>query len=1123
VSYIDREEIFSKKLNEIGGIKFTPREIDIIACIIHNRGDKKIATLLVISPRTVETHIRSIMQKLGNNSREYIIDLVRKSGKLQCITKYYLHLLAQNLFERQLQKIRKIINRQDCSCLLHYTKINKNEEDLLKRLKEHLKTANITLINREDKDQATTGVTHNLCIFEKELVNDNKLNASIVLIVDKNLNPLDINAVEYIDFRQEEDYYLSTLRLIKKILNKTDLDQIIKEFKAEYQNMLNAHLEEEDLKDKIIPTSQSIVLKEKLLSRKFIILLMCISCFSILVVWIISNNFFVSDKIITQNIRSDFIIPHKSTLLERSSIIAEIKEKLNDKDNMQTVVLIGTGGAGKTTLARLYASKQNANVTWEINAETKDSIMNSFENLGYALSQTAEQKQELKTIQEIQDFDKKQARLVLFIRNKLKIHPNWLLIYDNVETFSDIKDYFPYDQKAWGSGQIIITTRNSTIANNSYVSGGQVIFLEELSHSEQFDLFTKILNSEDRYNYSTSEQERTLQFLQNIPPLPLDVTTAAYYIKEIGITYEEYLNRKEQCSEEFAVTQGEIIKEKSSYIKNRYGIITLSLKHLMEQEPSFSSLLLLISMVDSQNIPRSLLDSYKGKISVDNFLHNLSKYTIINKNCYKNNTNSTFSLHRSTQAIILHYLTKVLNLNKNSQLIESIATTLETYIDRILEVEDIIIIKQLFPHLTSFLEKNLVNELTKSHLTSKLGHIYWSTYLNGAKAVDSLKQALRFYKSYYKTPNPRKAYTLGQLGIAYKMLGNRKKEQEYLEKSLALYQRYYGEEKHIEIAWLLVNLASFYRKVDYQKTQEYFERGLAIYKDYYGENDIKTSWVLGNLGRFYRSFGNYKKAKDLLEQTITIQQNNEAKNQIEYAWLVINLGIVHQNLGNNEKAKKLIKKGLSFYKETLEDEHIEVAWSRIHLAIVYGNLGNWSRAKQLIQKSLGYYIQHYGKDHDEIAWALEKLGVTYRELGDFISANNIFNQSLILCKKYYGINSAQVAFLLHNIGKTKILEGDLTIAEEYLNQSLAILQNKRHPKAYRVLESLIDLYKKRTIYEEQQGDIKQSQIYYTKAKYLINKLLSILKDNFPEDSSYIKKINLEHGEHSKAGAKLNLN
>lgn len=88
---------------------------------------------------------------------------------------------------------------------------------------------------------------------------------------------------------------------------------------------------------------------------------------------------------------------------------------------------------------------------------------------------------------------------------------------------------------------------------------------------------------------------------------------------------------------------------------------------------------------------------------------------------------------------------------------------------------------------------------------------------------------------------------------------------------------------------------------------------------------------------------------------------------------------------------------------------------------------------------------------------------------------------------------------------------------------MAILQNKRHPKAYRVLESLIDLYKKRTIYEEQQGDIKQSQIYYTKAKYLINKLLSILKDNFPEDSSYIKKINLEHGEHSKAGAKLNLN
>ena len=36
---------------------------------------------------------------------------------------------------------------------------------------------------------------------------------------------------------------------------------------------------------------------------------------------------------------------------------------------------------------------------------------------------------------------------------------------------------------------------------------------------------------------------------------------------------------------------------------------------------------------------------------------------------------------------------------------------------------------------------------------------------------------------------------------------------------------------------------------------------------------------------------------------------------------------------------------------------------------------------------------------------------------------------------------------------------------------------------------------------------QESQIYYAKIKDLINQLLTILKDNFPEDCSYVKKLN----------------
>ena len=80
-----KEELYKHHLFEISGVKFTLREMDIISCILHNRGEKKIATLLSISYKTVSAHVHNIMNKLSHSSREYIIDYIEKSGKLQII------------------------------------------------------------------------------------------------------------------------------------------------------------------------------------------------------------------------------------------------------------------------------------------------------------------------------------------------------------------------------------------------------------------------------------------------------------------------------------------------------------------------------------------------------------------------------------------------------------------------------------------------------------------------------------------------------------------------------------------------------------------------------------------------------------------------------------------------------------------------------------------------------------------------------------------------------------------------------------------------------------------------------------------------------------------------------
>src|SRR3990167_964478 len=89
-------QIYYGSLEVINGIRFTPREIDIIACVLNGRSAKTIPSLLAISAKTVATHLANIRAKTGRPSRESIISFVEKSGKLSLLKNdYYSCLLAQ--------------------------------------------------------------------------------------------------------------------------------------------------------------------------------------------------------------------------------------------------------------------------------------------------------------------------------------------------------------------------------------------------------------------------------------------------------------------------------------------------------------------------------------------------------------------------------------------------------------------------------------------------------------------------------------------------------------------------------------------------------------------------------------------------------------------------------------------------------------------------------------------------------------------------------------------------------------------------------------------------------------------------------------------------------------------
>jgi len=445
-----------------------------------------------------------------------------------------------------------------------------------------------------------------------------------------------------LDFSDPEQYYFVIFKLLKKIINKNSVEELIQEFNKEYQAINNSFQTKTPETEKLIGYSFS---KNKLIKKNLIIVV----SFILVISWIIASQFLIENKTINlDQIIIDLPLPHKKTLLTRQSIFSEMEEKLTNNNGIRTVALVGAGGSGKTTIAHRYARDQKTALIWEINCETSDSIISSFKQLAHSLCKTEKENQQLTTILQIKNDQEMEKKLFIFLTKKIKFYPNWIIIYNNVKTFNDIQQYFPYDQNVWGNGRVIITTTDHNIVNNHYILAENIIHVGILNKEEKLELFNKIIC--DDKNYNNDQQSIIIKFLEKIPPFPLDVSLAASYIKEIKSSYTEYLQYITEPNEGFITVQKSILNDISEYKKTRYDIVALSVKHVIESHPDFVDLLLLICLINSEDIPKDLLIKYKDNIIVNQFIHELKKFSLIAEKLLVNsNNNLTLSINRNTQ------------------------------------------------------------------------------------------------------------------------------------------------------------------------------------------------------------------------------------------------------------------------------------------------------------------------------------------------------------------------------------------------------------------------------------------------------------------------------------------
>jgi tetratricopeptide (TPR) repeat protein len=230
---------------------------------------------------------------------------------------------------------------------------------------------------------------------------------------------------------------------------------------------------------------------------------------------------------------------------------------------------------------------------------------------------------------------------------------------------------------------------------------------------------------------------------------------------------------------------------------------------------------------------------------------------------------------------------------------------------------------------------------------------------------------------------------LGNLGNAYNHLGQVEKAIEYYEQALVIATEIgdrRGEENH------LGNLGIAYRNLgQVEKAIEYYEKALGIAKEIGDRQGEGNS--LGNLGNAYNILGQVEKAIEYYEQVLVITKEIGDKRN-EGIWLG-NLGLAYSNLGQVEKAIEYYEKALGIAKE-IGDKRGEGA-DLGNLGLAYSILGQ-------IEKAIEYYEQALGiakEIGDRLGEGnhLGNLGNAYSNLGQVEKAIEYYEKALVIGKE----------------------------------------------------------------------------------------------------------------------------
>lgn len=1075
---------YANELGIINGVRFTRREIDIVACISAGKTTKASAALLTISPRTVENHIRNIMLRLGCGTQEKIIDFIENSDKYKLVRSHYNQLLIQEAFESNVKKIAK--NLSPKKGLMIQATGNNNLDLFSLQIQQHLNLAGINiLIECDEQNNKINHALENvksgildfaLCYITKQLVESLDFPSSFIELdldkeklignikaniekdkaepengifllfrlnepKDKKTKPL---SFEYIDISDHKNYYVFLFELLRILFPSETFEKEIIDFEQKYKQM-NDPVSIKSTIEVINNSSQSSPTKaEKGFVHKLIKRSVTVITITLLVLLMLDFKEFLFSH--STSLSSTFKHENTSINSDPFSVVSTLKEGKTFYWNLprQDNVFIGRAdllASIKDEFDDIKHLKNNRSDT--LLEESNTLVFTGLGGIGktqLALNYAYQAKDYIAKIwfsannldalnQNYTEFAKAlgyeekesgSKDAINYVKKWLEKNRGWLVVFDSVNNYKEIEPFLPET-----GGHIIITSRY-----RNWPTKFNLLPVHEMSEEESLDLLATL----SKKRIDPTDKEVAKELIKTLGYLPLALAQASTYIKQNQIGLKEYLTLYKKYETQL-LEENNLPDMHSLPVAIVWKVTLDSILNEVQKNtvPAVElDILKICSLLSSHKIPERMLLTWlmteHPEISTPELVLNkcislLWEYSLINRD-----ETNTLSMHKLVQSIIRRqFLSLKDQTDSQYQWYEALLHAMDLEFNReTSSLEEEQRQQALLPHLQSLIEYHQQN--WPQELSEKLADVLMDVGMvfdragQPEVAKDNFLKALEIFEKKHGKIHPKVIVAKRYLGRAY---------------------------RHLEEPTELPN------------SKKILEEILALQQKYYPNETLEINLTIAELAYTYGELGDSLKKTKLLEQVLPILEKHYGKYSLKIADVLRSLARVKTDLGSFNESNKIFEQSLAIAKSHYGEEHPQLAKSLHNYANNFLELGQYDKAMELYEQALKIKEKFYGLDHPTVAITLNAMGRTSIEMGEAKKAIKLIEKALSIKEKYYDKAHRQMSLVHHNLGNAYKALNESKKAEKLLKSVLYCneqIYGKDHPKTAIVLCDLGGLY-----------------------------------------------------------------